>query len=474
MLSNYFYLILMLSLTTVGYSQDCSCSKSFSTLRRKIENNYAGYFDKVNRKTKHTYDAMLYKLQKRADSLQVGKECRALLSDYIEFFKDGHLQLENRYLPENVAVQLRELPSDDMHIYFNQLPLADDDIRGIWKTESYELAIINSQISGDYDAVVLTSENESWKKGMVKMHLRKINPKYYQIEYRLGNFEIFHTKGILTKNVLEILSIGTFEKVTPKPPEVIDIKNYQSLFPDSDITFLFPNDSTAILFLGSFGNQYEAMVDSLMITHKKDLEQRPYWIIDISYNGGGGTGTYKSLIPYLFTNNIKRSGSYYRLSKDNIEMMEAFLQANPTLPAGVNSFFSNLITTGKKKAGSWYFEPGKIFTYSNVQPNPRHVGVLVSTKTASSGEIFVMDAKQSKKVTIFGTRTQGMVDYGDGFKHTIGCDSLTVSIPTRKSEYLKHFGYEKIGLSPDVKLPEDHFEPYLFIMRYYRQKRKLR
>jgi Peptidase family S41 len=465
--------LLFISYIKTISAQNCTCTNSLNILQQKIEDNYAGFSDRVTSKSKSQYNELLIQLKRKAQKLNTGKECEALLKNYIDFFKDNHLYLENRYNTEKKDVQTKALPFDNSSTYFQQLPQPMNELCRIWKSDSYELAIVPAQTQGYFDAVVLNSKNENWKKGMVKMRLQNIKGNFYQIDYTTGDFEAFKTKAVLSKNILDILSVGLFEKTFPAVNDMIHAADYQSVFPDSDIKFTFPNDSTAVLFLGSFGNHYEALVDSLMLAYKNELEKRPYWIVDISYNGGGGTGTYKSLLPYLNTNGIKRSGSYYRLSKENVEKLELFLSANKALPPAVKSFFSTLITEGKKKPGSWYFEPGKTFNFSKVEPNPKQIGVLVSNNTASSGEIFVMDAKQSKKVTVFGSQTHGMVDYGDGFTYTIGCDSIIVSIPTRKSEYLKYVRYENIGLSPNVKIAQDEVMPYYFIMKYFEeQKRK--
>ena len=463
-------LTLMIFISSICAAQNCDCITSLNQLQEKVESNYAGFADKTS-KSKEAYKKLLIRLRKKAASVQNGKLCQLILEDYIRYFQDGHLMIGNIYKEANAEPISRELPSGSIETYFQSLNLPANDIRGIWKNESYQLAIVSDEkIKDRYYGLVLSSENAAWKKGMEKMVLRKKSASYYEVEYLFGDFEKIETKAFHSRNILEIFRAGYFEKVYPMQKNSISIKDYDPIFPDQDIKFSFPNDSTAVLFLGNFSNQYETVIDSLIRTHKEDLEKRAYWIVDVSYNGGGGTGTYRSLLPYLYTNPIKRSGSYYRLSVDNISQMKKFLLGNKNLPPKVAEFFRQLIEAGEKKPGSWFFEEGQRFEFSEIKKNPQKIAVLTSDETASSGEIFVMDALQSKKVTVFGTTTSGVVDYGDGFIFQIGCDSIPVSIPTRKSEYLNYQKkYDNIGINPQVAIPFGEPRPHEFIRKYYQR-----
>jgi len=463
---------LLLLVPALANAQHCPCSQSLRELTQTVEQNYAGYADKVKPQNRAAYQTFVAQLRAKADPLGEGKDCQALLKEYVGFFKDPHLRLA----PEGEAelVTPRTLALDLPAVTAGFRALDGSDVRGLWQSDTYELAIVPAADQPDaYDAVVVKSQNESWKPGMVKMRLKRLTADYYEVDYLTGGFERIRTKAAYSANVLDMLSVGVFEKVLPKTPQPIDTRTYQSLFPDQDIKFSFPSDSVAVLFLGSFGNHYEKLVDSLMVAHRAELEKRPYWIVDVSYNGGGGTGTYKALLPYLYTGPIQRSGSEYRLSAGNVAQMEKFLREGEGLPGSVKTFFQALITQGKRQPGSWYTEPGKAFRFARIQPNPRQVAVLVSEKTASSGEIFVMDARQSRKVTVFGTPTAGVVDYGDGFWHALGC-GVQALIPTRRSAYLNRVSYDNKGLRPDVALPGTEVRPYRAVLEYYRKSERVK
>ncbi|MCZ7616266.1 MAG: S41 family peptidase [Ignavibacteriaceae bacterium] len=65
--------------------------------------------------------------------------------------------------------------------------------------------------------------------------------------------------------------------------------------------------------------------------------------------------------------------------------------------------------------------------------SPKQVVILANNRTASSGEAFVFEAKQSKKVKILGTLTYGALDYGSASFFSIGCKNYKLMMPTWRS-----------------------------------------
>jgi hypothetical protein len=441
--------IYLLIIFNVSFSQNCNCSQNFTAVQLSVEKNYAGFTDKVNTKTKAQYNSMVKQLTNEALAANNEKSCYNILKKYVQFYKDGHLQLST--LPENMVenIQYQLLP-ENVELYFKNKDITAN-IQGIYTSENYELAIVpHATQKNTYVGIVISSKNENWKQGMIKMVLTPVAKNYYNTIFFYGDFEKTETEAYFAGNVLDILAVGIFDKKLTADEKNKLPSNYESVFPKQDISFSFPNNHTAILFLGSFQNMYEQVIDSLMTVHKQALEKRPNWIIDLRYNGGGGTGTYKSILPYLFTNAIKRSGSYYWLSTEHIAKYETALAENPNWPQKVKNAFENYIKIGKVKPNSWHYEAGNTYTFNKIQPNPKKIMVLTSKNTASSAEIFLMDAKQSKKVTIIGSTTAGVVDYGDGNNFTIGCSKLYITIPARKSAYLKYQSFDNVGIKPNI------------------------
>ena len=81
--------------------------------------------------------------------------------------------------------------------------------------------------------------------------------------------------------------------------------------------------------------------------------------------------------------------------------------------------------------------PSRTLTRETVMPRPARIGIIVDGSCASSTEQFLLAAEQSDKVTVFGARTAGAVDFltavvVDAVRHMqqvdhIVCEKLTRS-----------------------------------------------
>lgn len=84
-----------------------------------------------------------------------------------------------------------------------------------------------------------------------------------------------------------------------------------------------------------------------------------------------------------------------------------------------------------------------------VLPNPQNVAVIINDKNGSTAEEFILLAKQSKKVKLFGKTTMGVLDISNMYFvdspdkqfHLGYCLSKSLRIPDMK--------IDNIGLQPD-------------------------
>lgn len=99
--SNYLFLSLVLMMDVfVSYGQNCDCRKEFGHLVRKVENDYAGFRDKVNSSTIEDYKRHTDRFRGRALQIRSFHKCTMILEDWLTFFDDRHLSIEvetNRY-----------------------------------------------------------------------------------------------------------------------------------------------------------------------------------------------------------------------------------------------------------------------------------------------------------------------------------------------------------------------------------------
>ena len=72
-------LFLLLIISNLSQAQTCDCPAVLKAIVQKAEANYAGYFDKVNTKTRPRYNQLVDSLQTASKSLAGDKSCYELL-----------------------------------------------------------------------------------------------------------------------------------------------------------------------------------------------------------------------------------------------------------------------------------------------------------------------------------------------------------------------------------------------------------
>ena len=101
---------LLLAAQSTHAQDNCNCLLNLNNFVEKVSNNYAGYADKVNAKTKDGYFLMVDSLKKRADIATDLRTCYNVLEKYRLFFYDKHLQL-GADLPADTTNNVAEKPT---------------------------------------------------------------------------------------------------------------------------------------------------------------------------------------------------------------------------------------------------------------------------------------------------------------------------------------------------------------------------
>jgi C-terminal processing protease CtpA/Prc len=101
-----------------------------------------------------------------------------------------------------------------------------------------------------------------------------------------------------------------------------------------------------------------------------------------------------------------------------------------------------------------------------VYKNPERVSFLVNKGTGSAAEMFLLEAKQSKKVKLYGTNSSGAVDYTEYVKILMPCKFYTLYYPACKSLRLPDYPLDNIGIKPDVEIPADTADWIDYVKKY--------
>lgn len=98
--------------------------------------------------------------------------------------------------------------------------------------------------------------------------------------------------------------------------------------------------------------------------------------------------------------------------------------------------------------------------------SPQQIVILANNHVGSAAENFLLKAKQSKKVKVLGTPTEGVLDYANAYFFKFGCDNYKLLLPTYRSLRLPDYPIDNIGIQPDIYLDKTVNDWVLFAVEY--------
>lgn len=99
-------------------------------------------------------------------------------------------------------------------------------------------------------------------------------------------------------------------------------------------------------------------------------------------------------------------------------------------------------------------------------PYPAKVAIMVNENTASTAELFILQARQRRKVTIFGQPTMGSVDYLDVNELETPCGLYAFRYPLTRNDRVSEKPTPPSRISPGVAVPATTAEWVVFVKDY--------
>lgn len=437
------FITALLNIFTFVHAQNnCNCKEYINDVEILIENNYA---DRGSVQKKEYQDALkLAKLESKNISYD---DCILLIYKLVSKLKDNHVTffLEK----DSGSIFLRQLyDSTTMNNFFlkyAKLPKTNN-IEGLWETENKDLEYIIQKTVNKKEYIVLiwNSKIDIYKRGQIKGTLTKLNDKEF-VYKSYGSTKIATAyKMIYKEGNLYSFTTGVWRRQLPqkKPVRTSLIPSLKNLSP-----------GTILLTLPSFSFQNKIIIDSLIRTSK--LNKTEHLIIDMRTNLGGSIQAYQSILRYTYTNPIRIESGLYYSSKKNIDHLKNTLLILTDTSPYYNAY-KKLIAQAEKAPGSMVQDTGYFYSQDSIYEFPKRVSVIVGKRCGSAGELFLISALQSKKVTLFGENSAGICDRLDAYSFTGNCKGLRMSIPISlrmQESYLKNI--DNIGIPPHVKIPKE-------------------
>ncbi|MDA2167185.1 S41 family peptidase [Bacillus cereus] len=227
------------------------------------------------------------------------------------------------------------------------------------------------------------------------------------------------------------------------------------------------NKDTLLITLTDFANA-EA-INTLLDSHKDELNAFPNLIIDVRLNRGGSDDAFFNLLPYLFedkeislfdssdTMQLNHTERNFHLRMKDMKMeMEDYDSLDELSKLFTNMFIQDLKKNYKK--GFVTFDtsglPKELQSLKiHGRKSPSRVVILTDVTCGSSGDSFVEVAKKSLKVKVIGRPTAGVNDYSN-LVVMEWADTFALYYPTSRLSIIdKGEGMSGIGIQPHIHIP---------------------
>jgi hypothetical protein len=437
MKKNLLIMFFFFHISGVLYGQDkenCGCPLVLKEIITDIESKYPGFQHKTD-KAAASYRKT--KMQAIAEAAKVPdrEECFYVIEKYISFFKDNHIIFTDRISePKQLVFESK-----------NENPVTiGDSLSGTWVRAGSPLTvkIIKMRSKGQliHRAYLLDSISEAFKKGHIYFDLIG-NSKEFKIRKYNSALTTDLLRGRRLRNLL-IEPNGIWKKITSSNSGDSVLESKYA----ANNKFVYQAIANHVYYIGipSFNTdpkRFDSLVLQKMIPEMTAGKIKNL-IIDLR-NNVGGNSSFLSLLRIIYEKPILLPGDFVFSTPDIIDRYRessnlVHQKMLPKLIKEPNKFVQrDSLKLSLKEIYSW----------------PEKVSIIVNENCASSTEYFLILAKHSSKVKIYGRHTAGTLDYSELLgPEQLSCKGYSYMRPTTKSFWTDTKPIDNKGIQPDIDL----------------------
>jgi Peptidase family S41 len=441
----YLLFVLLTVNNYIAWSQkSCNCLDMAKTVIRKLESDYVDRENLYNNK-------QFWQLKKQVEKKTIPNSldsCTDLLYKIVSSFRDSHITFAiDGDFTEYMRYVYDSATLTNIHTQYLNASGSSNSIEGIWGNEGGEQEFIIKKASNskplEYNVILWSIKNNLLSRGQLKGVLQETKNKTFIYKTYSNGKTMLAVKLEKKGNKLFSMRTGYWKKkqIRGVPDPLITLTPHLKV----------QSDSVIILTMPSFGFEYKTEIDSILEKNNHLLSKTKYLIVDLKVNYGGTTRAYEGFIKWLYTNPIRIESGLYYSSSENIKSLKDLRS-----DSGTKAWSSEqrLIEQMEKSPNTLVTDSGYYLRYDSIYEYPKKIIVLVGNRCVSAGELFLITAKQSKKVVLLGENSYGSIDRADVTFPEHSCSNLRFSIPIalRKPEYYKQ-RIDNIGIPPDIRIP---------------------
>jgi len=461
-------IILILALMPlIVFSQECDCTSKFKWAKKIFEENDAGFVHTLEKKTDLAYQIHNQKFEEKVSEIKDPIVCLQALYQWLRFFRLGHIGIrlteqakktEVKIDSDKIRAQYKdweklEVDIDDFTTYLKSKKSCD--FEGIWLSEPYEIGV--KKIGEEYVGFIIEADGSYWTEGQVKfkIHADKTGT-YYMRDHSPRNFD---AAKLLGKNYLEMGSNSLKRTLPELVDDAPDTKRYFNIMEARKPFFEAIDDNTVMLRIPSFRIKQKKYIDSLIVKHKAQILSTPNLIIDLRNNGGGSGQSYSELLPLIYTDTIRGLGvEFLSTPLSNEKLLRLAEDTENDFSDSDREMFKREYEKLSKHIGEFVNLDSVIVDktyYDTIHPYPQKVAIIINGDCASATEQFLLAAKQSKKVKLFGTKTFGALDVSNMNFAPSPCGDFELGYCTSKSYRIPDMAIDDVGIQPDYYLDQE-------------------
>lgn len=455
-----FLLILTLFILKNGYAQNCSCVDNFSWLKETMEKNDAGFQYAIDQKGEKAYQKHSDIYAKKVQSIIIKEKCTEALLEWLRFFRNGHLWIGlNNDLKKTQAIDSAKIieqyknseifPFDEKRFNEYVSNIEHPGYEGVWTSPPYLVGV--KKVKDEYIGFIIEADGLYWKKNQVKF---KISEEKGQASatYYLKNHSVkkFNEVQLLGNNYLQ-LGFVIFKRIAPNFPSDTSIERYFRLLATDVPLFEKLSENTAILRIPSFSYSEKRLIDSTIEVNKDIITSTENLIIDLRDNGGGSDESFQSILPLIYTNPLRTVGLELLSTPLNNQRMSDLIN-NRDLSDEDKKWAEDALKKLNKHLGGFVNLDSTnivIERFDTIYPYPENVGIIINGRNGSTTEQFLLAAKQSKKVKLFGTTTMGVLDISNMYTVNSPCNDMKLAYALSKSLRIPEMAIDDKGIQPD-------------------------
>lgn len=456
-------------------AQDCDCTSSFNWMYEVFAKNDAGYEYALAEKGAQAFELHHQAILAKVKTAENDEACAQLMRSWLDFFRSGHLGLEylnaqpNSTTSEPTEEEIRAQFADwekmpfDLKEFKKYLKNKKEvDYEGIWQSGVYQIGI--RKVGTDYIGFIIEADGVYWMPGQVKLRIptQSGEPAVYYM--RDHSAEQFEEAQLIEKNYLTMGFID-LERTYPKYPDAPELQRYLRAMTAEKPYFEQLNDQTTYIRIPTFDRTQKKWIDQVLEENKAAITSSDQMIIDIRGNGGGSDASYYELLPFLYTNPIRTVGVEFLSTPLNNQRMLDF----------INDPAYEFTDEEKEWAQTAYdqldAQKGKfvnldstivdIYRLEEVLPQPGKVAILIDQQNGSTSEQFLLAAKQSQKVKLYGVTTYGVLDVSNMYAVKSPCEKYRLHYSLSRSMRIPDMTIDEKGIQPDYYLdrsiPKHHW-----------------